>query len=148
MSLPWITLVYPCRNISYSAKYRLHCLLNTKCRGWNQQKFSLDDVHEQTVQRVHQVQELGRFIVSCQCCAAPLRRRGGRLEGGGVCLLCSLPSAAWAGYGCRCGRTSPSSQPSLRLSTGGGGSMLRRNLSARGVATPLAPSPLPPNISL
>ena len=82
----------------------------TKCSR-DQQKFSLNDAHEQTVQRVHQVQV---DLLSLGA-AAPLRRQRGHLGGGGGgCLQGALPGSpplprgmALAGYGrhhCGCHR--------------------------------------------
>ena len=116
-----------------------HAASGTKC-SCNQRKFSLNDAHEQMVQRVHQVQE---YLLSLGA-AGPLRRRQGRL-GGVVASEApsqTVPSASLAGDGSRRVRTSPSPLPSPLRGAGGGGSMLRRILSSqwgRGVATPLAP---------
>ena len=72
--------------------------------------------------------------------AAPLPPR----RGVGGTPLCR-PSGGWLSLGSQWGRKSPSSLPSPLLCGGGGGSMLRRNLSSLGVATPQAP--LQPNTS-
>ena len=70
----------------------------TKCSR-NLRKFSLNDVHEQTVQRVHQVQA---DLLSLGVAAPPRRQRGrlggggGRLQGGALpSSHLRLPSGGW-----------------------------------------------------
>ena len=86
----------------------------------NQRKFSLNDAHKQTVQRVHQVQ---KDLLSLGA-AVPLRRLRGAFG-----PPSSPPPPPEQGLLSE-GRTSPSPRPSPLLEAGGGGSMLLRNLDA------------------
>ena len=116
---------------------------STKC-SWtlthDQRKFRLNVAHEQTVQRVHQVQ---KDLLSLSA-AAPLRRQRGHLGGGGGGSPPTSrlpprhpPPPPWpqgrAGDDSLRGLTSPLPLPlPLLHSAGGGDSILQRNLSASG----------------